>query len=544
MPSGLRETSNNHFEIYYEKPWGGVASDSDPVDIAPNQLVQQQGVVPVDNVLCQINLVADPTKFTFVPFLPTSQIYQIFELNGALWAVDQFGYIYGYQVIISPFSFNEQHQTSDAPWAGSGNIPTAVQIVNGVAYIAVYSRQSIYTFDGTTYALGSNYVGGKVFGVLDDYLLQMNVNQNTDGVQPNRVNWSGPGEFTTWDPASNRTAGFNTLAAIEDQITGFLSFASVGLAVTEKGLVEMSPTGVAIGPFSFTVLWTSEVGQGIIFPDSLIQYGQIGYGVTDSGVYSISTGAGFNDISGSARTAILDSFQPMNTSADFIRPVAGNELLYAFNANYPTPFYMVCAILENGASQQVFNVWLMDVKTGIWSYIKYNVDDLVNAQHGTSQTGGLVTQLKINTFDFDPSIFADAQFSNPLTLVYMVVQYATPVTVVMTPYLYKANTTDSTTNTAGPLNLTFRKEEIKLGREPTIRRVLVKAYGNGTLTLSVSGTAFGTIVLDGTTTPKTYYSNQGIYTGEDPQLSITSTAFKGVIIKAMMSGTYADGDID
>jgi len=205
---------------------------------------------------------------------------------------------------------------------------------------------------------------------------------------------------------------------------------------------------------------------------------------------------------------------------------------------------MVCAILENGASQQVFNVWLMDVKTGIWSYIKYNVDDLVNAQHGTSQTGGLVTQLKINTFDFDPSIFADAQFSNPLTLVYMVVQYATPVTVVMTPYLYKANTTDSTTNTAGPLNLTFRKEEIKLGREPTIRRVLVKAYGNGTLTLSVSGTAFGTIVLDGTTTPKTYYSNQGIYTGEDPQLSITSTAFKGVIIKAMMSGTYADGDID
>ena len=50
MPSGLRKTTGNHFEIYYEEPWGGVASNKSPVDIDPNQCVTQDGVV-LRNVL-------------------------------------------------------------------------------------------------------------------------------------------------------------------------------------------------------------------------------------------------------------------------------------------------------------------------------------------------------------------------------------------------------------------------------------------------------------------------------------------------------------
>ena len=58
--------------------------------------------------------------------------------------------------------------------------------------------------------------------------------------------------------------------------------------------MELSPTGIAIGPFNFTTLWTSQLGQGSINQRSVVQYGlQNGYLVTDSGAYSISTGGGF-----------------------------------------------------------------------------------------------------------------------------------------------------------------------------------------------------------------------------------------------------------
>ena len=99
---------------------------------------------------------------------------------------------------------------------------------------------------------------------------------------------------------------------VEDQLTGFYSYASVGVAVTQKGLVELSPTGIAIGPFNFTTLWTSQLGQGSIFQRSVVQYGQNGYLVTDSGAYSVSTGGGFKEITGTAKQAIFNSIQTAN----------------------------------------------------------------------------------------------------------------------------------------------------------------------------------------------------------------------------------------
>jgi hypothetical protein len=103
----------------------------------------------------------------------------------------------------------------------------------------------------------------------------------------------------------------------------------------------------------------------------------------------------------------------------------------------------------------------------------------------------------------------------------------------------------------GNLNLVFRSEEIKLGftRKCTIRRAVVKAYGTGTLACTITDIAgtvisLGNIVLDGTNNQRTYYSPFGIATVEAPQLSITSTNFNGAIVKVMLAGTYADGEID
>jgi uncharacterized membrane protein YebE (DUF533 family) len=92
---------------------------------------------------------------------------------------------------------------------------------------------------------------------------------------------------------------------------------------------------------------------------------------------------------------------------------------------------------------------------------------------------------------------------------------------------------------------------MKLGytRKCTIRRAVIKAYGSGTLVCAitdVSGnvTSLGSITLDGTNNQRTYYTPRGVATVEAPQFSITSTDFNGAIVKVMLAGTYADGEID
>ena len=63
MPSGLRKTTGNHFEIYYEEPWGGVASNKSPVDIDPNQCVTQDGVVLRNGLMCYSNIASQNSKW-------------------------------------------------------------------------------------------------------------------------------------------------------------------------------------------------------------------------------------------------------------------------------------------------------------------------------------------------------------------------------------------------------------------------------------------------------------------------------------------------
>jgi hypothetical protein len=102
------------------------------------------------------------------------------------------------------------------------------------------------------------------------------------------------------------------------------------------------------------------------------------------------------------------------------------------------------------------------------------------------------------------------------------------------------------------VNLVFKQEEIRLTRQPQVRGVAIKAVGVGTLNVAISGqvnsnnvstaitTSFTSVTLN-TIVPVTVTSS-GIFTGEDPQLSITGSPFDGVVIKASMFGTYADGE--
>lgn len=586
MPSGLRNTSGNQFEIYYEQPWGGVASDKSYVDIEPNQLVSQQGVVISSGKLEYLNFVADQFRFTWnvVAFGGTTPInapppagafpYLLFEFAGEIWAVDQFGYIYNYENVDNlipgdksgfypatsgSFPTVSYIIASDGPWVvgATSNIPTAAQVINGVAYIAVASRNSIYTFDGTLYTLASTYTGGNILGVLDDYLLQLNTNSAVDGLQPNRINWSGPGKFTTWDPAADRTAGFNTLAAVDDQLTGFLSFASVGVAISQKGLIELSPTGVAIGPFQFTALWTSKIGQGSIYPNSITQYGLNGYLASEDGVYKVSTGGGFQDVSGTARKAILSSFNQTATQVGTANgtEISGAILLYAYNSKYITPYYVLATIAKPNAAGVTASVnltlWVLDTTTGTWTELVYDAPTLLLKGLNITDPTVTINYARIYTFQLTPIAVpsftvAPTVFSNAVTIIVLGLNTASGNKIILlTPYLYNnLGTVDTDVNYTGNLNLIFRGEEIKLERQPTIRRVVVRAYGTGNLVCSVNGASFGTIALDGTATSKAYICPSGVYTGQAPQLKITSSNFKGVIEKVMLAGTYADGDID
>lgn len=577
MPSGLRKTTGNHFEIYYEQPWGGVASDKDAVDIGDNEFQFMQGVVEIDGVLCYLDWIANPNFYTF-PTYTFNTVPQggnggegnnvlMFSMASVIYALDIVGNIYALEANV----FVQIASPPDAPWVfvsstpphpSTCEFPTDVKVINGVAYIANFYRGMIYTWDGTTYAIGTSYTGGLTLGILNDYLLALGTFNSTDGVQLNRINWSGPGEFTTWDPSVSRVAGFNTLASVDDRLTGFLSFASVGFALSAKGLTQLNPTGVGIGPFAFTALWTSEVGQGVVYDNTVVQYGPMGFCLTDSGVFVITSGGAMTDISGAARTAILKSYQPNASEGNNIFNVSAAILLYNTNANYPTPFYVLFGLTSAG----MIDIWMLNLKSKAWSFFEYNPNDLLKAQYPVLSGGGEVTTINIETMDYGltsagdlPSNFLFQFTQNPLTLAsigmhaFGVTTQDQFVTVCLAPNIYSknANLGIFTDFNGGVLNLTFKAEEIKLGftRKPTMRRVVVKAYGFGILTLEVTDITgvvipLGTITLDGTLNARTYYSPNGIGTIECPQLSITSTNFSGAVVKVMMAGTYGDGEIN
>lgn len=549
MPSGLRKTTGNHFEIYYEQPWGGVASNANPVDIQPNQLVTSQGVVCNNGELNYVDIVAPANgNFVFHPYVTNAVICTIFTQSGNYYAVDQFGYMY--QNTNGGAGFVYICTASDGPWSFSSAIPTiAVRVINSIAYISVFARNSIYSYNGATaFTLGSNYVGGLVLGVLDDYLLMLNCNQAAGGPNSSIISWSGPGEFTTWNPSTNQLAGYNQVASVEDQFTGFLSFSSVGVAISAKSLTELSPTGVGIGPFSFTPLWTSVVGQGCVYPFTVTQYGQNGYIVTDSGAYTISASAGFSDITGAAKEAFLSSFQsPSGANAGEVNAVAADMLLEFTGSKYATPYYIVAAPILSGNSGEFYNLWMYDLQGSGWYNVIFNTITLCNTQNGTNYTNANPLTMNVVTMQqLEPNSYTFGSSFPPVTLIYYTVyeQTGNLYTTTVAQVAVKNSQSAPTTLNAGNLNLVFRQEEIKLGRKPTIRRILIKAYGSGTLNLSVSGVNFGSVVLNGSNTPATYESTMNMYTGEDPQLTITSTNFLGSIIKIMLGGTYADGDVD
>ena len=482
------------------------------------------------------------------PVVSDSYCVLIWALAGSLYAIDQYGYLYvclfgplpntgtAFTPVLNPIN---PVGAADGPWLAN-QPPSAVQIINGVAYISNFTRGKTYSYDPTNapYAINiaTTYVGGKCFGVLDDYLLQFNTNSTGQGINANMVNWSGPGLFTTWDPSVNRTAGFNQLPAVEDELTGFVSLASTGLLLSRKSLVQLNPTGIAIGPFQFTVLWTSVLGQGLSIPETLVQYGQTAFLTTDAGVYTVGT-SGLSDISGAAKTAIMTSLANAGYVFNSLNPtICGGFILYFNNTAYPTPRYVVVGINNSGDFNGV-TTWIFDPTTGIWTQLETPIDG-----------AGAGQSCRIFCCDTFPNEGTLPGNDIPITYGTFLVVRASSGSL-NNSYIYGLQISNNNvaqgligTGPTVALNLVTRSETIKIWREPTIRRIVVRAYGSGTLNLSINGVSFGAINI-ASTIPANYISPFGVFTGMDPQLTVTGN-FNGVIVKIVLFGTYADGEVD
>ena len=155
----------------------------------------------------------------------------------------------------------------------------------------------------------------------------------------------------------------------------------------------------------------------------------------------------------------------------------------------------------------------MNLNTGAWQTASYNAPVLVNSQYGTSYDPNLDAQVQFvdaQSFDWIVPVNSGPGFitgNHPTTVISLKILISSiSYAVQLTPAIFNVNAALSgyTSFTPGVLALKFRGEEIKIERQPTIRRVVLRGYGSGTLTITVNGTSFGNIVLDGTTTSKVY----------------------------------------
>ena len=515
-----------------------------------------------------VGLIPTPTPPAPFDFASIAFVALIFNVGNYLCCVDQLGFSYiAEQNTDGTVSWYVDQTATNAPTQNFG-VPTAVKVIDGIAYISVYSTNTLYAYTpGVSYIIATQYAAGKYIEIFDEYLLQLNTNSankdTSDGEQPTRINWSSPDEFSVWDPAVNRTAGYQSLTSAAYEITGFVAMDNVGYIFRRNGVTQITATGVAIQPFNFTTYWNSVVGQGLIFPSTLKQFGRIVFLTTDTAVYVFAAGQ-FSPISTHATAAIYKTLEGQSTiNANTNLNIAAGLTIYPLNDNIPILYYLLINTYSNVDPNIVF--WFYNTVDKCWTALSKNLLQILSDYLGITVTSVIINFIR--TSDIFLNYAVSAYYSNipnyAINAILINVTYTTsPIgesagsSATRSFVLYDiVNTPTSTSNftpaLSGNLNLVFRAEEIKLGftRKCTIRRAVIKAYGTGTLAVNITDlagivTSLGTIVLDGTNNQRTYYTPYGMATVEAPQLSITSTNFNGAIVKVMLAGTYADAGIN
>jgi hypothetical protein len=565
MPSGLIKTSEvsggYHFEARYEHPWGGVASNAAPMDIQPNQFQEVRNLNIKDGIL--VSTIYDTSTISTTGIVTTGGnfITQLFNIGNNLYAFDVQGNAYVYNYNTAEFVLDQT--CASAAGTLSAPEPSSVKVINGIAYAISYSNSNICVYTpGVSYVLGTDsgsnpatFVGGLYSCVLDQYLVLANTNMPSDtpAVKQGRVNWSGPNEYTTFNPAVDRTAGFNVLGDVQDYISNIFALGNVGYILRNQGITQMTPTGVGIAPFDFTSLWSSTIGIGCTMPQTFSQYGNLAAWGNDTDFYLFSGGSAPAGFTGAAKTAIYSDIYAAQggfsriiktfVSASFGTNSSSNALSGAASSPSPDLEYTI-AIATVSATSGLYSVnivfWIYTFATNSWMRVVSASIPLAVANNGNVYNCSFVP-VNISYATSFPRFVSLLNVGFGSSVV-------TSVPVILAKYQAGLDYKAAAPSGNFSFDLVFKQEEVKFTRQPQVRGVAVKAFGNGLLSISISGmqdrglnvVSFSSILVS-STQPKTYYSS-GVFTGEDISLEINSANFDGNIIKASLFGTYADGE--
>ena len=554
MASGVSKQEGNRYDCKYEQPWGGVASNADPSDIQPNQFVTADGlfvkngrlnsagwgnttIFNFSNVVTQGYFNGLQVDFTAMTYAQSTDEWTMYAF------VSSTGSVYRYLQPSNEFVL--------AATLGFVAEFDCFQIIAGVVYIFdfLYGKMYVFDSDALTITTGQSYVGGKYCMVLDGYLLTAFTNQPTDvpAIKTNRYNWSGPFKYTTWDPAVDRTAGFNTLTSASDQITGMFAMGNVGYILRTQGLSQLTPTGVGIAPFQTTDLWSSTFGLGCSYPKTFAQYGALAIWANDSNIYSFFSGSMPTEICGAARRAIYADLNLYRNSGTTTTSVSGCISTVGENSATPELIYTfaIIHVTTSGSGSIVGSfIWTYNINSGTWTRQTPDLDAQIKSITGSSVGYSVNKVSAIGNYQLvlSPGIPPKGIRNNILITVYQGGVFKS----ILFSFYYSSEGGASGCPVDTPINLVLRQEEFRLGTSYTARGAIVKLAGIGTVNTTVTNQygsqALTPIVLTDVTRPLVVDLAYGQTSGENLQLALTSTNFDGAISKIVMSVTYDEGE--
>jgi hypothetical protein len=569
MPSGVENLDNNRFIIRYEHPWGGISSEASPEDIAPNQLVSSDGMFIRHGRLCSTNFYAfDPDLYKHsidgtALYMPNSAgIMAMYTVGQNLVAIDGLmnGYIY---------DFNGMSWMLDQTLQILMPLPYAPLyscsiMINKIIYIFDYYNMTQYVYiPGVSFiqavqqdATPQAFVGGKYCMTVDHYLITANTNMSTDSPtnKANRYNWSAaPDGYTTFDPNADPalTPGYNTLPEVQQEITGCFAMGNVGYIIHDQGVTQLTPTGTsALLPFDSTLLWGGKDGIGCTMPDTLAVYGYMAIWGNNNDFYMFSAGNAPQPICGIARRAIYRDINMFKYKDSRYFDVHANIINVGVDNLSPNLVYNIYITYSSPASSIPINmiVWSFAMGTGTWTRHVLDVTDAMRKITGNPDYSGVMT------LDYDATIASTFKFPSNASIAndqwFISSLYGGMIFNVMNGtqldsfFLFQYVNSDGLSSLPDipPItNLTFRTEEFQIYRLPTVRGVILRAAGMGTLHIKVNDSDFTDIEVNSQGSP-TLYRSFGVYTNMHPRINISSTNFNGLISKVHAFGTYAEGE--
>jgi hypothetical protein len=583
MPSGMENLEGSRFILRYEQPWGGVASYAAPEDIAPNQLVSSDGFFIRNGRLCSTFFYPfDPTYFKYTDgteplyWAASGIVKAIYTVGANVVAITNYCQTYYYDFTNFRWVIDQTLNLPSLP--GPAHYDCSIMI-GGNIYIFDYTNGVQYKYvPKTSIEEGTWFVGGKYCMTVDRYLITANVHMNgytytnpdstTGTVDPtwraDGYNWSAPSAYTTYGPITGdptlgpnqtlgRETGFNFLAEVQNQITGCFAMGNVGYILHDQGITQLTPTGVAINPFDATLLWGGKDGVGCTMPETLAIYGYVAVWGNNNNFYLFSSGAAPQEIGGVAKRAIYRDLNIFKWSDTRYFDVHGSIISAGVDNRSPSLVYNIYIVYQTPNDPIQMIVWSYVFETSTWTRTVVNVNSVMQQITGNPNYDPTIPPSEDftiqSTFKFPDTTGYSTETMGFVSSLYggiiLTAQRGDGSGIQDSFFLFQYINTDgitSATNVYPVTNLTFRPEEFQIFRRPTIRGVILRASGVGTLHVKVGSSSFTDIEVGSSPSDIKLYRSFGMYTDQAPMINISSTNFNGYITKVHAFGTYAEGE--